>query len=234
MFYFSRQESRQGWWKGKRESWFTNSHNTSHVFWKVHLPSLLSKWLTATMTTVSLWIRTTVHSSEILTGLINSGFSWLWLCIFYQLYYILKLPSGSLNTVLSLKLLTNVENDTVFFRDSAHLKRYRNLAKSATTNYKIRVSKGYPRSHSNHCRSLVFTTVKTLACSHVNTKLNGSYNRPHTPINAHNLCKITGHLFYINCVHLLVMWVIIVTIRGRSGKYPAMFNISRTGRITLM
>jgi hypothetical protein len=133
-----------------------------------------------------------------------------------------------------IKLLTNVENDTVFFRDSAHPKRYRNLANSATTNDKIRVSKGYPRSHSNHCRSLVFTTVNTLACSHVNTKLNGSYNHPHTPINAHNLCKITGHLFYINCVHLLVMWVIIVTIWGLSGKYPAIFNISRTGRVTLM
>lgn len=167
MFYFSRQESRQRWWEGKRETWFTNSHNMSHVFWKVHLPSLLSTWLTATMTTVSLQIRTTVHGLEILTGLINSGFSWLWLCTFYQIYYILKLPSGSLNTVLSLKLLINVENDNLFFRDSAHPKRYRNLANSATTNDKIRVSKGYPRSHSNHGRSLVFTTVKTLACSHM-------------------------------------------------------------------
>ena len=138
----------------------------SHVSWKVHLPSLSCTRLTATMTTVSLWIRTTVHSLEILTGLINSGFSWLWLCTFCQLYYILKLPSGSLNTVLSLKLLINVENDTVFFRDSAHLKRYRNLANSTTTIDKIRVSKGYPTSHSNHGRSLVFTTVKTLACSY--------------------------------------------------------------------
>lgn len=156
----------QRWWEANRETLFTNSHYMSHVSWKVHLPSLSSTWLIATMTTVSLQIKTTVHSLEILTGLINSGFSRLWLCIFYQLYYILKLPSGSLNTVLSLKLLINVENYNVFFRDSAHPKRYRNLANSTTTNDKIRVSKGYPRSHLNHGRSLVFTTAKTLACSH--------------------------------------------------------------------
>ena len=90
-----------------------------------------------------------------------------------------------------------------------HPKRYGNLANSATTNDKIRVSKGHPRFHSNHGRSLVFTTVKTMACphthtlAHVHTELNGSFNHPHTPISSHNLCKITGHLFYINCAHLL-------------------------------
>jgi hypothetical protein len=140
--------------------------------------------------------------NSVFKGLINPGFSWLWLCIFYQLYYILKLPSGSVYTVLSLKLLISVENDIVFFRDSAHPKRYRNLANSATTNDKIRVSKGYPRSHSKHGRSLVFTTVKTLAwlhahtctCAHIKGVL---HNHPHTPTNAHNVCKITGHFFYI-------------------------------------
>jgi len=59
-----------------------------------------------------------------------------------------------------------------------------------------------------------------LTCAHANTKLNGSYNHPHTPINAHNLGKITGHLFYINCVYLLVMWEIIVKIqRTNNSKF---------------
>lgn len=130
VFYFSRQESRvrdDGRTKVKHKS--TNSHNTSHVFWKVQLPSLSSTQLTATMTVVSLSIRTTVHSLEILTGLINSGFSWLWLCIFYQLCYILKLPTGAVNTVLSLKLLINMENDSVFFRDSTPSEKIRESSK---------------------------------------------------------------------------------------------------------
>jgi len=44
------------------------------------------------------------------------------------------------------------------------------------------------------------------------------YNHSHTPKGAHNLHKITKDL------HM----------RGLSGKYPAILNISRTGRVALI
>jgi hypothetical protein len=85
----------------------------------------------------------------------------------------------------------------MFFRDSDHLLRYRDLANSANTNDNISLSKGYPKSHSTTVGAWDSLQSKHWH-AHMLTRAHKPkwvYNHPHTPITAHNLCNITDHWF---------------------------------------